>query len=64
MKDSLLYSKTTDLNINLSRGKKKKHFFHGNIQDNVWPDLWALQSILIKVNITIILTNSQGFCIA
>lgn len=57
MEDSLLYSESIDLNVNVIQ----KHP-HRNIQDNVWPNIWILwpsqvdtQNLLShQVNITLL----------
>lgn len=47
LKNNLLYYKSTDLNVNLIQ----KHPYR-NIQNNVWPDIWApwLSQIDTKLN--------------
>ena len=45
--DNLLYSKSTDLNVNLIQKQP-----HRNIQNSVWPNIWVsrLVKLMHKIN--------------
>lgn len=63
MKSDLLFSMSTDVNVNfISKEKTKTKHLYSSIQTSVWPNVWKLWPSQAETNFTttLLFLNCQG----